>query len=88
MLWPYTAELFEDDAVSQACAEAGVLPLNASFAARWTEQVRAILDEATLTCPESTALLTGGRSGKHTEHLSYMLEEMQVLQRTYPGAEW
>lgn len=88
VLWPYTAELFEDDAVSQACAEAGVLPLNVSFTARWTEQVRAILDEATLTCPESTALLTGGRSGKHTEHLSYMLAEMQVLQRTYPGAEW
>ena len=88
VLWPYTAELFEDDAVSQACAEAGVLPLNGSFTARWTEQVRAILDEATLTCPESTALLTGGRSGRHTEHLSYMLAEMQVLQRTYPGAEW
>jgi ring-1,2-phenylacetyl-CoA epoxidase subunit PaaC len=88
VLWPYTAELFEDDAVSKACNEAGVLPLNASFTARWTEQVRAILEEATLTCPESTALLTGGRSGRHTEHLSYMLAEMQVLQRTYPGAEW
>jgi ring-1,2-phenylacetyl-CoA epoxidase subunit PaaC len=88
VLWPYTAELFEDDAVSQACAEAEVLPLNTSFTGRWTEQVRAILDEATLACPESTALLTGGRSGRHTEHLSYMLAEMQVLQRTYPGAEW
>ena len=88
VLWPYTAELFEDDAVSKACNEAGVLPLNASFNARWTEQVRAILDEATLTCHESSALLTGGRSGRHTEHLSYMLAEMQILQRTYPEVEW
>jgi ring-1,2-phenylacetyl-CoA epoxidase subunit PaaC len=88
VLWPYTAELFEDDAISQACAEAGVLPLNASFHERWGEQVNGILNEATLDCPESSALLTGGRSGRHTEHLSYMLAEMQVLQRTYPGAEW
>lgn len=88
ILWPYTAELFEDDAVSQACHEAGVLPLNSTFHARWTERVQAILSEATLTCPETSALLTGGRDGKHTEHLSYLLAEMQVLQRTYPGAEW
>jgi ring-1,2-phenylacetyl-CoA epoxidase subunit PaaC len=88
VLWPYTAELFEDDAVSHACAEAGVLPLNASFQEGWTEHVKGILNEATLDCPESSALLTGGRTGQHTEHLSYMLAEMQVLQRTYPGAEW
>jgi ring-1,2-phenylacetyl-CoA epoxidase subunit PaaC len=62
--------------------------LNASFKERWIEQVNSILNEATLECPESSALLTGGRSGRHTEHLSYMLAEMQVLQRTYPGAEW
>ena len=79
VLWPYTAELFEDDTVSQACAEAGVLPLNASFQEQWTEHVKGILNEATLACPESSALLTGGRSGRHTEHLSYMLAEMQVL---------
>lgn len=88
VLWPYTQELFEDDAVSQACAAAGVMPLNASYHARWKEQVLAILEEATLTCPETSALLTGGREGKHTEHLSYLLAEMQVLQRTYPGAKW
>lgn len=88
VLWPYTEELFEDDAVSQACAAAGILPLNASYKEVWTSQVQNILSEATLSIPESKALLTGGRSGRHTEHLSYMLAEMQVLQRTYPGAEW
>ena len=88
VLWPYTEELFEDDAVSQACAAAGILPLNASFKEVWSSQVQNILSEATLSIPESKALLTGGRNGRHTEHLSYMLAEMQVLQRTYPGAEW
>ncbi len=88
VLWSYTAELFEDDAVSQACSDAGVMPLNAGFEASWTAQVEAILSEATLSCPESSALHTGGRNGRHTEHLSYMLAEMQVLPRTYPGAAW
>jgi ring-1,2-phenylacetyl-CoA epoxidase subunit PaaC len=87
-LWPYTHELFEDDAVSEACNAAGILPLNQSFEAEWNRRVQAILDEATLRCPDTHALLTGGRSGRHTEHLSYLLAEMQVLQRTYPGAEW
>ena len=88
VLWPYTQELFEDDAVSEACHVAGVLPLNASYQSQWKEQVVNILNKATLTCPDTSALLTGGREGKHTEHLSYLLAEMQVLQRTYPGATW
>ena len=88
VLWPYTQELFEDDTVSEACHAAGVLPLNESYQSKWKERVVNILNEATLTCPETSALLTGGREGKHTEHLSYLLAEMQVLQRTYPGATW
>jgi ring-1,2-phenylacetyl-CoA epoxidase subunit PaaC len=88
ILWPYTHELFEDDATSEAWNAAGILPLNQSFQAEWMRRVQAILDEATLRCPDSHGLLTGGRNGLHTEHLSYLLAEMQVLQRTYPGAEW
>jgi len=88
VLWPYTQELFKDDTVSEACHAAGVLPLNQSYQSRWKERVLNILNEATLTCPDTSALLTGGREGKHTEHLSYLLAEMQVLQRTYPGATW
>lgn len=88
ILWPYTHELFEDDAVSEACNAAGILPLNQSFKAEWKRRVQGILEEATLHCPGTNGLLTGGRDGRHTEHLSYLLAEMQVLQRTYPGAEW
>ena len=87
-LWPYTAELFEDDAVSKACADAEVMPLNASFKEPWTTQLQNILNEAKLLNPESTEFHTGGRTGRHTEHLKSMLAEMQVLPRTYPLAEW
>jgi ring-1,2-phenylacetyl-CoA epoxidase subunit PaaC len=50
--------------------------------------VRAVLDEATLVVPEDGWIPTGGREGRHTEHLSYLLAEMQVLHRAYPGGRW
>ncbi|MEC7669650.1 MAG: Phenylacetic acid catabolic protein, partial [Pseudomonadota bacterium] len=56
---------------------------------RWTATVKDILDEATLTLPERRFdVHTGGKQGRHTEHLGYLLAEMQFLQRAYPGAEW
>ncbi|MGB0867200.1 MAG: Phenylacetic acid catabolic protein, partial [Granulosicoccaceae bacterium] len=47
-----------------------------------------VFKRAMLEVPESTWMQTGGRSGVHTEHLGFMLAEMQFLQRTYPGAQW
>ena len=48
----------------------------------------AVLEEATLTRPEDGWMASGGKEGRHTEHLGYMIAEMQYLQRTHPGAEW
>ena len=88
-LWMYTGELHADDDVDRAMAEAGVAPLPSSLAEPWRERVTAVLREATLEVPPFDAwMLAGGRAGRHTEHLGYLLAEMQHLQRTYPGATW
>ena len=52
------------------------------------EIVKAVFEEATLTLPESSFMQSGGKKGIHTEHMGFVLAEMQSLQRSYPGAEW
>ena len=79
-VWPYTHELFASDAV------AVVDP--AGLRAGWLSTVEPVLAEATLGRPADGWAPAGGRSGRHTEHLSYLLAEMQVLHRTHPGAVW
>jgi ring-1,2-phenylacetyl-CoA epoxidase subunit PaaC len=54
----------------------------------WTEAVSSVISTATLEMPTGTWMQKGGRIGQHTEHLSFMLAEMQVLPRTYPDAKW
>ena len=56
--------------------------------AQWREDVRAIVEQATLKMPDDEWMASGGKQGRHTEHLGYLLAEMQHLQRTYPGATW
>jgi ring-1,2-phenylacetyl-CoA epoxidase subunit PaaC len=77
-----------DDSVSEAVAAMGVGRLNSELQSAWLERIRSIMEQATLRIPDANWMHRGGRQGKHTEHLSYMLAEMQVLQRTYPGAQW
>jgi ring-1,2-phenylacetyl-CoA epoxidase subunit PaaC len=87
-VWPYRHELFERDGVIASLVEAGVAPDPADVAPRWLERVEAVLAEATLTRPADGWAPTGGRTGQHTEHLSRLLAEMQVLHRAHPGARW
>ena len=87
-LWAYTGELFDADDVDVAGQEVGLLPDLNVLAGAWRARVDACLAQATLTAPESSWSHKGGKQGIHTEHLSYMLAEMQVLPRTYPDATW
>lgn len=88
-LWMYTGEMFNYDAVDQAMVDAGVAPAAAPLRAQWLEHVAAIFAEATLVMPAPDAWMQkGGKQGVHSEHLGYLLAEMQFLQRAYPGAEW
>ncbi|MEU5911174.1 1,2-phenylacetyl-CoA epoxidase subunit PaaC [Micromonospora sp. NPDC047527] len=79
-VWPYTHELFAADPA------APVDP--ATLRQTFDDTVGPVLAEATLTRPEDGWAPGGGRAGVHTEHLSYLLAEMQVLHRAHPGAQW
>jgi ring-1,2-phenylacetyl-CoA epoxidase subunit PaaC len=54
----------------------------------WHKKVKNIFDEATLTVPEKVFMQSGGKEGRHTEHLGYILAELQYMQRAYPNSEW
>jgi len=73
-LWPYTAEMFED--------------APAALRAEWDNNVAAVLAEASLTRPADGWMQSGGRRGRHSEHLGHILAELQFLQRAYPNAQW
>lgn len=88
-LWPWTGEAFVDDAVDHEAAEAGIAPLPSGLRAPWLADVAHVLEQATLALPPADAWMqSGGRQGRHSEHLGYLLAEMQFLQRAYPGAQW
>ena len=87
-LWPWTGELFEQDAAERALVEAGIAVDRAALKPAWDATVDEVLAEATLARPQAGWMQTGGRRGLHTEHLGYLLAELQHLQRSHPGATW
>ena len=87
-LWNFTGEMFESDAVDEAMIEAGVGVDLESLRTPWLKSVEQTLAEARLARPQEDWTHTGGRQGTHSEHLGYLLAEMQFLQRAYPGASW
>ena len=88
-LWPYAREVFADDAVDHAMAEAGVAPLPSAIEPEWQACVDEVFTRGFLTVPEGDFAHKGGRAGfRHTEHLGHMLAVMQVLPRSYPDARW
>lgn len=87
--WSYTGELFSYDAIDQAMSERGIAPLPETLHAKWMSHLTQSFAAATLTLPPVEAWMhSGGKQGRHSEHLGYMLAEMQFLQRAYPGAKW
>ncbi len=87
-LWPYAAELFESDALTERLVARGVAADPAALEAPWRVTVEAVCREATLTVPQSTWRPTGGRNGRHTEAFGHLLAELQHLHRSHPGASW
>ena len=82
-VWPFTGELF-----TPAPYEKVLNVDHSQLKNNWETSVSALISEATLEMPVNVFMQSGGKSGIHTEHLGFMLSEMQYLQRTYPGAEW
>ena len=87
-LWPYMAELFDADAVDDAAAATGLGPRWAELEAGWRAEMEPLLDEAGIRVPAARAFRSTGKRGVHSEHMGYILAEMQTLQRSFPGGVW
>ncbi len=87
-LWKYTGELFEVDDLDREM-EAEKIGIHLPEAQkRWERAVRTIFEKANLQIPQSGYMVTGGRRGKHSENMGYILAQMQYLPRVYPDAVW
>jgi ring-1,2-phenylacetyl-CoA epoxidase subunit PaaC len=87
-LWSHSGEMFEaDDGVAALIADS-IAPDPAGLRLAWSAAVDPALAEATLARPPDGWMQTGGRRGRHSEHLGHLLAELQFLQRAYPGAQW
>jgi ring-1,2-phenylacetyl-CoA epoxidase subunit PaaC len=88
-LWMYAGEVFIYDEIDNAMVEQGIAPQAEELRAAFFDHVNDILVEATLAMPSPDAYMQrGGKQGRHTERLGFILAEMQFLQRAYPGAQW
>ena len=91
-LWMYTGEMFSVDATERALIDAGIAADAAAIEGAWRAAVGSVFAEATLEVPADDwmqgARGRGGKQGVHTEHLSHLLAEMQILPRSYPEARW
>lgn len=87
-LWRYTGELFFMDEVDAVLLGQNIAVDLAALKPEWTRYVNEILTEATIEIPSHSWQQGGGRRGMHSEHLGYLLAEMQYMQRAYPGMEW
>ena len=87
-LWRFTGEQFEMDEVEETLVKQGIAVDTKAFQTKWEKQIDELLAKATLKKPETVFMQTGGRKGTHSEHLGYMLSEMQTLPRMLPDAKW
>jgi ring-1,2-phenylacetyl-CoA epoxidase subunit PaaC len=87
-LLPYMNECFADDAIDREAAAQGVGVLASACRDAWDATVRDTLAQATLAMPAASGFLSTGKHGLHSEHMSYLLGEMQGLARAHPGAQW
>ncbi len=87
-LWRYTGEMFVSTKYEVQCATDGTGIDCSLIKDEWMQKIQFVLEEATLPIPAKAFMQSGGKEGIHTEHLGYILTELQYLQRAYPNATW
>lgn len=87
-LWTYTDELFQQTESDKEMVSQGIGVDVTLLKDAYYNHVTELLEEATLNIPESKYFQKGGKKGIHTEHLGYLLSDLQYMQRTYPNMEW
>lgn len=88
LLWPFTGEMMTPDVLDTEMAAEGIAPNLLEIKTLWDKKVAEVMAEATLVLPANNWMQSGGKQGKHSEHLGFLLAEMQHIQRTYPGNTW
>jgi len=87
-LWSYTGEMFDEVNYEQQAAAKGRGVDVSSLRNDWLKKIKVVFEEAKLPVPANTFQHSGGKTGVHSEHLGFILAELQYMQRTYPNAEW
>jgi len=87
-LWTYTDELFHQTEDDKAMILKGIGIDTSVLKKEYYKRVSEVLVSATLDVPESKYFQKGGKQGIHTEHLGYLLADLQYMQRTYPNMTW
>ena len=87
-LWMFTGDMFDMDEVDVLLIKEGIVPDLNKIQSKWERHVKGVFAEATIEYPATTFHQRGSRKGIHTEHLGYILAEMQYLHRAYPDAKW
>jgi ring-1,2-phenylacetyl-CoA epoxidase subunit PaaC len=87
-LWMFTGELFRPAPYEKDLSGEGISVSPGQLEAPWTERLNAVFTQAGLEVPVLPAFQSGGKTGIHSEHLGYLLAELQFLQRAYPGSTW
>lgn len=87
-LWMFTGELFEMDHLDSYLVHQHIAVDLVPIKALWYNEIKTVLEKATLVMPEDSYMQTGSKKGIHTENLGHILSEMQYLQRAYPDAKW
>ncbi|MEO8120609.1 MAG: 1,2-phenylacetyl-CoA epoxidase subunit PaaC [Rhodoferax sp.] len=88
LMWPYVAEMFENDAIDDAASASGLGPRWSDVRDDWQTEVSDVLKAAGLEIPKATAFRSTGKVGRHSEHMGFILAELQHLQRAFPGGVW
>jgi ring-1,2-phenylacetyl-CoA epoxidase subunit PaaC len=88
ILWMFTGDLFEMLDGDKLLITEKIAPDLKGIKDKWTTTLKEVLGKATITIPEDSYMMKGGRRGIHTEHLGFLLAELQFMQRAYPGAKW
>lgn len=88
-IWLYASELFYSDEVDKSLVQLGIAPELKNIETKWSNTVSEVVTTSTLQLPSKSKYLRhGARLGRHSEHLGHLLAEMQILPRSFPGAQW
>lgn len=87
-LWRFTGEFFKPSGYETELISSGWAPDLTSLGPVWQESVASVLQEAGLQQPDQVNMMYGGKEGRHSEHMGYILTELQYMQRAYPEMKW